>query len=159
MDPDVSLFLPADSVALTAADRAALADLTAGRLIDSGDVAARLGGWRIARDDIAGGADAGVSPSRSPTMAGERNAIAVSWTHAAAADCERLCRLVTALDGDRGARLAAAVVTAMVRLIVEGRDRPNGIADVPLLPSVALRVVVADERLVVLGLRERLCIR
>jgi len=137
---------------LTSADRAALADRAAGRLIDSDTMAQRLGGWQMARLH-----DVGL---RLP-VAGRAadTATPLWWSATAVAECERFLRLLAALDGGGDRRCAAALVATMIRLMIEQSGEGRDIVDVPLFASLALRIGMADGAITVLGLRDHGTIR
>ncbi len=140
-------FLLVDPTALTEGDHRALAQMTAGYLLDSEVMAARLGGWQVARSNRP---NIRMSEDRAEPH-GE--AVALLWTEAAIADYDRTRTLLAGLSDDAERRFAAAVVAAMVRAIVDGGGWASGIGDIPLLANLALRLSVTDGRLVVLGLR------
>lgn len=135
------------------ADAAALADLVAGRTIDSAAVVRWLGGWQAARD--APRIDSALFPdaTRAGAIAGDiTHPHAVVWTESALHACRRLRAHLVRLGGESDMRLVAALVANMVALIVEG-DHAPGFADVPLLPPLFLRIAVTRDRIAVLGLR------
>jgi len=156
---------PVDTADLTAEDRRALADVAAGRLIDSETMTRRLGGWQIARSHapIVGlrrDTDAPRWPLPADSSAGpSAETIPLVWTQTAAAECERVRQWLAAFGHQSDQRFTAALVTTMIRLIVDGADQTSGIADVPLLPPFALRVLIAPGQLAVLGPRARSAIR
>jgi hypothetical protein len=137
-----ALFRTIDAVSVTGPDRDALNDAAAGRLIDSETMSRRLGGWQLARTasgEPAFHASDRVDPAR------------LYWAETAASACDRLRAMLAAFGNDGDDRLAAALIAAMVRLIVDGPDHPNGIADVPLSVPLALRIVSEGDRVIVLG--------
>lgn len=155
--------LSVDPADLTADDHRALADLAAGRLIDSETITQRLGGWQIARfDTFADGPD-GFSAVNRPVIIlpadAPPNAAPVLWTLTAAAACDRIRHLLSAFGEQGERRFTAALVATMVRLIVDGVHTSDGIVDLPLLPPITLRILIDRDRLTVLGLRERATIR
>ncbi len=152
MDQPAS-FLLVDPAALTDGDRRALADMTAGRLLDSEAMAARLGGWQVAR------ADRPASRLTEDRAEPRGDAVTLLWTEAAIADYDRTRTLLAALSDHAVRRFAAAMVAAMVRAIVDGGGWASGIGDMPLLAHLVLRLSVTDGRLVVLGLRHAAMVR
>ncbi len=76
------------------------------------------------------------------------------WTQTAIDECSRMRRIFTVISDEAEPRFAAALVTVMVRLIIDGPGWDSGIADVPLLPPFALRVMIEDTGLTVLGPRQ-----
>ncbi len=163
MPDDASPSLPVDPANVTAADRLALADVAAGRLIDSETMTQRLGGWQRAGMDASVAERLPAGP-HLPLPTGARadppcEAVPLVWTHTAAAECERIRQLLAAFCDRGDHRFTAALITTMVRLIVDGPDQSHGIADVPLLPPFALRILIDPDRLTVLGPRDRMAIR
>ena len=152
MDPhDPLAGLPLD--AADPADAAALADLAAGRVVDSEHIVGWLGGWQMARQ-----ADAFVHhppiADTQPHTKGDAETRPLVWTESAYEACRRLRTDLAALSSDGDLRLVAALVATMVSLIVEG-DHPPGFAEVALMPPLYLRIAVTRTRtrIAVLGLR------
>lgn len=157
------------------ADLEALADLSAGRLVDSDAVARWLGGWHLARTDepspaddpksdlasrraIAVGFPALILPRASPTIVSHSvnstvHSPSLLWTQTAIRECDRLRQTLATLGREVESRLAAALVGVMVRLIVDGPECRDGIFDVTLLPTLGLRIASVDGDMTVLGPR------
>nr|WP_277998557.1 hypothetical protein [Sphingomonas liriopis] len=155
------------------ADTAALADLAAGRIVDSETVARWLGGWHLARAERRGtvppdliaalveqraGGDRSMPPPPAPRSDGltpdaSTRDVPLIWTGTAIADCHRVRGLLAHFGTGAEQRLAAGLIAAMVELIVDGPARPRGRADIPLLPPLVLRVAIDPRRIAVLGLR------
>lgn len=150
MDPhDPLAGLPLD--AADPADAAALADLAAGRVVDSDQIVGWLGGWQMARQ-----ADAFVPhppiADTQPHAQGDAETRPLVWTESAYEACRRLRTDLAALSSDGDLRLVAALVATMVSLIVEGGHAP-GFAEVALMPPLYLRIAVTRTRIAILGLR------
>lgn len=77
----------------------------------------------------------------------------LAWTETAIGECDRLRRSVARLGRGSEDRLAAGLVGAMVRLIVDGPDCRNGVFDVALLPTLSLRIANVDGKMIVIGPR------
>lgn len=116
-----------------------------------------LGGWHVARD-AAGCSDVSGSNRTdwaSPPVSGGAIPEGLVWTQSAVCDCDRVRRLLASLrpDGTQAVRrLDSLLVAAMVRLIADGANGLDGVADVILLPAIALRILTKDGRAIVLGL-------
>lgn len=134
-------------------------------MIDSETVARWLGGWHLARtgfDDLGHVSplhrDRPASPDSGSGFRIRSNdavgAFPLMWTQTAVDECSRMRRIFTVISDEAEPRFAAALVTVMVRLIVDGPGWDSGIADVPLLPPFALRVMIEDTGLTVLGPRQ-----
>lgn len=147
--PDALAGLPLD--AADPADAAALADLAAGRVVDSDQIVSWLGGWQMARQ-----ADAFVHhppiADTQPHPQGDAETRPLVWTDSAYDACRRLRTDLAALSSDSDLRLVAALVAKMVSLIVEGGHAP-GFAEVALMPPLHLRIAVTRTRIAILGLR------
>jgi len=141
--------LPLD--AADPADAAALADLAAGRVVDSEQIVGWLGGWQMARQ-----ADAVVPcapiADRQPHAQGDAETRPLVWTDNAYDACRRLRTDLAALSSDGDLRFVAALVARMVSLIVEGGHAPS-FAEVALMPPLYLRIAVTRTCITVLGLR------
>lgn len=147
--PDPLAGLPLD--AADPADAAALADLAAGRVVDSDQIVGWLGGWQMARQ-----ADTFVPhppiTDTQPHPQGDAETRPLVWTDSAYDACRRLRTDLAALSSDSDLRLVAALVAKMVSLIVEGGHAP-GFAEVALMPPLHLRIAVTRTRIAILGLR------
>lgn len=150
MDPhDPLAGLPLD--AADPADAAALADLAAGRVVDSDQIVGWLGGWQMARQADAFDLCAPIADSQ-PHAQGDAETRPLVWTESAYHACRCLRTDLAALSSDSDLRLVAALVAKMVSLIVEGGHAP-GFAEVALMPPLYLRIAVTRTRIAVLGLR------
>lgn len=147
--PDPLVGLPLD--AADPADAAALADLAAGRVVDSEQVVGWLGGWQMARQADAFAHSAPIADPQ-PHAHGDAETRPLVWTESAYDACRRLRADLAALSSDSDLRLVAALVANMVSLIVEGRY-PPGFAEVALMPPLYLRIAVTPTLIAVLGLR------
>jgi len=70
-------------------------------------------------------------------------------------DCDRIRRLLVTFDVDSQyvlRRFDVLVMAAMVRLIADGANRRSGVAEIILLPALALRILAEDGRVIVLQL-------
>lgn len=151
-DPSALPGLPLD--AADPGDAAALADLAAGRVVDSAEVVRWLGGWQVARAAPRLDTPSLHAVTPAPHAAGVTDTRAVVWTDTALHACRRLRAQLVLLGDESDLRLVAALVANMVALIVEG-DHAPGFADAPLLPPLYLRIAITRERIAVLGLRWR----
>ena len=150
MDPhDPLAGLPLD--AADPADAAALADLAAGRVVDSDQIVGWLGGWQMARQADTFVPCAPIADTQ-PHAQGDAETRPLGWTDSAHDACRRLRTDVAALSSDSDLRFVAALVARMVSLIVEGGHAP-GFAEVALMPPLYLRIAVTRTRITVLGLR------
>ena len=146
---------------LTTADRAALADRAAGRLIDSRAMAQRLAGWQIGRRPGIAGSPPATRPLDSLRSRFYDETMPLLWAHGAVTECDRLGRQLAALGCGGERRFAAALMATMVCLIADGAGAEEGaiVGDVPLLASLTLRVATAHGRMTALGLRGQPVIR
>ncbi len=137
-------------------------------LLDSEVVVRRLGGWQVmgsladphlaTDDDVTRSAPAAASPPASlwPAALSASGGRPLRWTATAAAECERLHAIVAAVGEDAATRFAAALMRLMVRLMVDGIDAAEGdTVEIALLPVLAVRIHVARDAIVVLGLSPR----
>lgn len=130
-------------------DVAALEDARAGRLIDSDQVARHLGGWSLATLETATPLPAATTDF---TVIAGGATTPLAWTHSAFAECDRLRTIVARVSDTAERRFAAAILTAMIRLIVDGHHGAEGISTLPIHPMLSLRLLSGDGRLIVLGL-------
>lgn len=150
MDPhDPLAGLPLDDA--DPADAAALADLAAGRVVDSDQIVGWLGGWQMARQAEAFVPHHPIADTQRHAQ-GDAEMRPLVWTESAYDACRRLRTDLAALSSDGDLRLVAALVAKMVSLIVEG-GHPPGFAEVGLMPPLYLRIAVTHTRIAVLGLR------
>ncbi|MGP7794680.1 hypothetical protein [Sphingomonas sp. CLY1604] len=125
---------------------AALADVRAGRLVDSDQVARRFGGWPLAM------LDSRAAPGAAAFSAARDGVTPVAWTESAVAECERIRAILAGMNDEAGQRFAAVLLATLIRLIVDGHPGPPGIATIPVFPTLSLRLLTGDGRLIVLDL-------